>query len=196
MKLSDYARDITKKADCEGYAADKSRASDPLIKPFADCDSQKTRLKALQESTIGLCWIDAKGKAIPYYAGEFARVQVEIQRLQSVIDHNAAVLTELEDKVRNLGLSDDQFSIARIYGEKSKILERITQIKAEQEEALAQKRHSVINIGGNRAMFEDLPEVKAARQKTTELIEPLEAEITVLDGKILGLEFILRKLKR
>ena len=34
-----------------------------------------------------------------------------------------------------------------------------------------------------------------AFDKTAELIEPLEAEIAVLDGKILGLESILRKLK-
>ena len=196
MKLSDYARDITKKADCEGYAADKSRASDPLIKPFADCDSQKARLKALQESTIGLCWIDAKGKAIPYDAGEFARVQAEIQRLQSVIDHNAAVLTELEDKVRNLELSDDQFSIARMYGEKSKILERIEQIKAQPDKDLAHKWKAVLEIVGDRAMYESLPEVEAARQRAADLIEPLESEIKVLDGQIQSLESILRKLNR
>jgi len=79
MKLGDFARYVSRKADIEGYAADRSKATDPLIKPFINFDGQKARLKSFQESTLGLCWIDSKGKAIPYDAGEFARVQTEIK---------------------------------------------------------------------------------------------------------------------
>ena len=195
MKLGDYARKISRKADVEGYAADKSRAGDPLIKPFAEFDRQKVSLRTLQESTVGLCWLDDKGHMTPYDVGVFARVQDEIQRLQSTIDHNANVLDELEDMVRELGLSEDKFSIARMHGEKSKIQESIEQIRAYPDKALAHKWKAVVEVGGDRAMYEALPDVKAARQKAVEQIEPLKAEIAVLDGQIQSLESILRKLK-
>jgi hypothetical protein len=196
MKLGDYARHISKKADIEGYASDKSRASDPLIKPFADYDRQKASLKTLRESTLGLCWIDATRKAIPYDVGAFARVQDEILRLQSTIDHNAKVLDELEDMVRVLGLDDDKFSFGRLHGEKSRIQESIEQIRAYPDKALAHKWRAVVEVGGNREMYEALPEVSAARQKAVEQIDPLKAEIAVLDGQIQSLESILRKLKQ
>lgn len=195
MKLGDYARQISRKADVEGYAADKSRAGDPLIKPFAEFDRQKASLRALQESTVGMCWLDDKGHMIPYDAGVFAKVQAEIQRLQSVIDHNANVLDELEDMVRELGLDEDKFSLARINGEKSKLLESIELILAQPDKALAHKWKAVVEVGGGREMYEALPDVKAARQKAIEEIEPLEAEITVLDSQIRSLESILRRLK-
>ena len=195
MKLGDFARDVTKLAELRGEATYKYRANDPLIRPFADYDRQKASLKTLRESTLELCWIDATGKAIPYDTGVFARVQVEIQRLQSTIDHNANVLDELEDMVRELGLSEDQFSIARMHGEKSKIQESIEQIRAYPDKALAHKWKAVVEVGGDREMYEALHEVRAARQKAVEQIEPLKAEIAVLDGQIQSIESILRKLK-
>ncbi len=195
MKLGDFAWHVTKEAEVRGDAAYRYLANDPLVRPFAEFDRQKASLRALQESTIGLCWLDTKGKAIPYDDGVFARVQTEIQRLQSVIDHNANVLDELEAMVQELGLSDDQFSIARMNGEKTRLLERIEQIRAQPDKALAHKWKAVVEVGGNRAMYEALPEVKEARQKAVEQVEPLEVEIKVLDGQIQSLESILRKLK-
>lgn len=195
MKLGDFARHVTKEAEVRGEATYRYRANDSLIKPFTEFDRQKVSLRALQESTIGLCWLDGKGCMVPYDDGVFARVQTEIQRLQSVIDHNANVLDELEAMVRELGLTDDQFSIARMYGEKTKLLERIELIKAQPDKALAHKWKAVVEVGGNRAMYEALPEVKEARQKVVEQIEPLESEIKVLEGQIQSLESILRKLK-
>ena len=194
MKLGDFARHVIKEAEVRGEATYRYLANDPLVKPFAEFDRQKVSLRALQESTMGLCWLDSKGH-IPYDGGEFSRVQTEIQRLQSVIDHNSKVLDELEAMVRELGLSDDQFSIARMNGEKSKLLERIEQIRAQPDKALAHKWNAVVEVGGNRAMYEALPEVKEARQKAVEQVEPLEAEIKVLDRQIQSLESILRKLK-
>ena len=194
MKLGDFARHVIKEAEVRGEATYRYLANDPLVKPFAEFDRQKVSLRALQESTMGLCWLDSKGH-IPYDEGEFSRVQTEIQRLQSVIDHNSKVLDELEAMVRELGLSDDQFSIARMNGEKSKLLERIEQIRAQPDKALAHKWNAVVEVGGNRAMYEALPEVKEARQKAVEQVEPLEAEIKVLDRQIQSLESILRKLK-
>jgi SMC interacting uncharacterized protein involved in chromosome segregation len=195
MKLGDFARDVTKLAELRGEATYKYRANDPLIRPFTEFDRLKASLRTLQESTVGLCWLDDKGHAIPYDTGVFARVQAEIQRLQSTIDHNANVLDELEDMVRELGLTDDQFSIARMNGEKSRIQESIEQIRAQPDKALAHKWKAVVEVGGDREMYEALPEVRAARQKAVEQIEPLEAEITVLDSQIQSLESILRKLK-
>ena len=194
MKLGDYARHISQEADVKGYAADKSRANDPLIMPFIDFDREKAELKALQESTLGLCWVNAKGKMIPYDAGEFARVQTEIERLQDKVDYNACVLSELEAKVIELGI--EHFSLNMIRGEKSKIQERIEQIRAQPDKDLAHKWKAIVEIGGDRAMYETLPEVEAARQRAAELIEPLESEIKVLDGQIESLASILRKIKR
>ncbi len=195
MKLGDFARHVTKEAEVRGEATYRYRANDPLIRPFADYDRQKASLKTLRESTLELCWIDATGKAIPYDASVFAKVQAEIQRLQSVIDHNANVLDELEDMVRELGLDEDKFSLARMNGEKSKIQESIEQIRAYPDKALAHKWKAVVEVGGGREMYEALPDVKAARQKAVEQIEPLEAEVKGLDGQIQSLESILRKLK-
>ncbi len=195
MRLGDFARHISKKAYIEGYAADKSKANDPLIKAFINFDGQEARLKALRESTLGLCWIDGKGKPIPYDAGEFARVQTDIGVLQSKIYHNAEVLDELEAKVQELGISEDIFSLGRLYGEKRKLNECIDQIKAQPDKDLAHKWKAIVEIGGDRTMYEALPEVQAARQKAQKEIEPLEAEIARLDGQIQSLESILRKLK-
>jgi hypothetical protein len=195
MRLGDFARYVSRKADIEGYAADKSKANDLLIKPFINFDGQKERLKALRESTLGLCWIDGKGKSIPYDAGEFARVQAEIEALQSKIAHNAKVLDELEAEAQELGIKEDLFSLGRLHGEKRKLNERIDQIKAQPDKDLAHKWKAIVEIGGDRAMYEALPEVQAARQKAQEEIEPLEAEIAYLDRQIQSLESILRKLK-
>jgi|WetSurMetagenome_2_1015567.scaffolds.fasta_scaffold03055_3 hypothetical protein len=195
MRLGDFARQISKKANREGYAADKSRANDPLIKPFADFDGLKAKLKSLQESTLGLCWLDAKGKMIPYDENVFARVQTEIQDLTGKIDHNSKVLVELEAKVQELGIREDMFSLGRMHGEKRMLLERIEQLRTQPDKDLAHKWKAVLEVGGDRAMYEALPDVKAARQKAVEQIKPLESEITVLDCQILALETILRKLK-
>ena len=195
MKLGDFARHVTKEAELRGDATYRYRANDLLIRPFTEFDRLKASLRTLQESTLGLCWLDDKGHMVPYDVGVFARVQTEIQRLQSTIDHNANVLDELEDMVRELGLTDDQFSIARMKGEKSKIQESIEQIRAYPDKALAHKWKAVVEVGGDREMYEALPNVKEARQKAVEQIEPLKAEIAVLDGQIQNLESILRKLK-
>jgi len=195
MNLGDFAHHISKKANIEGYAADKSRASDPLVKPFADFDRQKARLTELQRSTLGLCWLDDKGKVVPYNLAEFGQVQTEIRNLTGKIDHNTKVLVELEAKVQELGISEDMFSLGRMHGEKRMLLERIEQIKTQPDKDLANKWKAVLEVGGDRAMYEALPEVKAARQKAQKEIEPLEAEIALLDGQIQSLETILRKLK-
>jgi hypothetical protein len=195
MRLGDFARHISKKADVAGYASDRSKASDALIRPFADFDSQRAKLKALQESTLELCSLDAKGKMIPYDEKVYARVQADIQDLTGRIDHNAKVLDELEAKVQELGIGEDMFILGRIRGEKRKLQERIELIKAQPDKDLSHKWKAVVEVGGDRSMYEALPEVKAARQKAQEQIEPLEAEIALMDGQIQSLESILRKFK-
>jgi cell division protein FtsL len=195
MRLGDFARHISKKAEVAGYAADKARANDSLIKPFADFDRQKARLTELQRSTLGLCWIDAKCKAIPYDADAFARVQADIQDLAGKIDHNAKVLDELEANVEELGTGEDMFCLGRMHGEKRKLQERIELIKAQPDKDLAHKWKAVVEVGGDRSMYEALPEVQTARQKAQQEIEPLEAEIARTDRQIQSLENSLKKLK-
>jgi len=195
MRLGDFARQISKKAEVAGYAADKARANDPLIKPFVDFDGQKERLKSFQESTLGLCWIDDKGKVVAYDPAEFARVQAEIEKLQSKIGFNAKVLNELEAKIEELGIKEDFFSLSRLHGEKRKLQERIEQIKAQPDKDLTHKWKAVAEIGGDRSMYEALPEIQTARQKAQKEIEPLEAEVALMDGQIQSLESILRKFK-
>jgi len=105
------------------------------------------------------------------------------------------VLDELEAKVHELGIHEDMFSLGRLHGEKRKLQERTEEIKAQPDKDLAHKWKAIVEIGGDRAMDEALPEVQASHQKAQKEIEPLEEEIACLDGQIQSLESILRKLK-
>jgi len=194
MKLSVYARDIIGKALAGGHASNATRARDPLIRPFSEFDEQIAALRTLQESTRGMCWIDSKCKLIPINEAAFAGVQADIQRLQSIVDHNAAVLNELDVKVSEIGLSE--FSIGSLNTEKKKLLERINQIKADEIEALRPKWHAVVIIGGDRGAYDKLPEVIEAKAKTAASIAPLEAEIDRIDDQVKCLQSILGKIKR
>ncbi len=194
MRLHDFARDIINRARVNCYATDASKASDALIRPFGEIDEQRARLKLLQESTRALCWIDATGGAVPFDEAEFDQVQREIANLQAKIDHNAAVLDNLESKVAELGLSE--FSLAKLKGQKEKLRGQIAQIRAEESDALRSKWESVVSLGGNRGTYDALPEVIEARAKAAAQIEPLEAEILALDRQIRDLESILSKFKR
>jgi len=53
-----------------------------------------------------------------------------------------------------------------------------------------------VTLGGNRGMYDALPEVQEARAKAAAQIEPIEAEILALNGQIRSLEAILSKFKR
>ena len=194
MTLSAYARSITSVAKVNGYASDASKAGDALIRPFGEHDKQRASLRALQESTRALCWIDATGGAVPFDEAEFNQVQKEIAALQAKIDHNDDVLDTLDDKVAELGLAE--FSLAKLKGEKEKLRGQIAQIRSEESDALRHKWESVVSLGGNRATYDKLPEVIEARAKAAAQIEPIEAEIKALNGQIRSLESILSKFKR
>jgi len=194
MRLSAYAHDIINRARANGYATDASKASDPLIRPFGEHDEQKGTLMSLQGSTLALCWVNAEGKAVPFNEAEFNSVQKEIAALQAKIDHNAAVLDNLESKVAEQGLSE--FSLAKLKGQKEKLRGQIAQIRAEESDALRSKWESVVSLGGNRGTYDALPEVIEARAKAAVQIEPLEAQILALDRQIRDLESILSKFKR
>ena len=202
MKLSDFARRTIKEADLNGYAHDRFLAADPLIKPFSDFDELVASIKPLKESTIGLCWVDAKCKVVPVNEAEFVKAQKEIAALQSKIDHNAAVLDELEAKVAELGIQmedrngQEVFSLNMMEGARKKLLGEIGQIKSDEADSLNQKWRAVLEVGGNQEMFAALPEVQAIRKKTAEKITPIEDEIRVLDGKVKALEQILWKIKK
>ena len=119
MTLSAYARDIINRARVNGYATDTSKASDPLIRPFGEHDDQRASLRALQEATIGLCWVNSEGNLVPFDEAEFAGIQREIAALQAKIDHNTKILNELDSKVAELGLTE--FSLAKLKGQKEKL---------------------------------------------------------------------------
>lgn len=202
MKLSDFARRTIKQADLNGYAHDRFAAADPLIKPFAEFDELVASITPLKQSTMALCWIDSKCKVVPVNEAEFSRIQKEIAALQAKIDHNAAVLDELEAKVEELGIQMEDrngqeiFSLIMIEGKKKKLLGEIAQIKADEADSLNQKWRAVLEVGGNNEAFAALPEVKAARKKTADKIAPIEAEIKELDGKVQILNSILSKIKK
>ncbi len=92
MKLGTYAHDIINRARANGYATDASKASDPLNRPFGEFDEQRASLRALQQTTIGLCWVNAEGKAVPFNETEFAGNQKEIVALKAKNDQNAEIL--------------------------------------------------------------------------------------------------------
>jgi len=194
MRLSAYARDVINRARVNGYASDTSKAGDPLIRPFGEHDDQRASLRALQEATIGLCWVNSEGKLVPFDEAEFAGIQREIVALQAKIDHNAAILEKLDAKVAELGLSE--FSLAKLKGEIEKRRGQIAQIRAEENDSLRSKWESVVSLGGNRATYDKLPEVIEARAKAAEKIAPIESEIKALNAQIRSLESILSKFKR
>ena len=194
MTLSAYARSIINVAKVNGYASDASKAGDALIRPFGEHDDQRASLRALQEATIGLCWVNSEGKLVPFDEAEFAGIQREITNLQTKIAHNTKILNELDAKVAELGLSE--FSLAKLKGEIEKRRGQIAQIRAEENDSLRSKWESVVSLGGNRGTYDKLPEVIDARAKAAEKIAPIEAEIKALNGQIRSLESILSKFKR
>jgi chromosome segregation ATPase len=194
MTLSAYARDIINRARVNCYATDASKASDALIRPFGEHDDQRASLRALQEATIGLCWVNSEGELVPFDEAEFAGIQREITNLQAKIDHNDDILDALDDKVAELGLTE--FSISKLKGQIEKLRSQINQIRAEENDSLRSKWESVVSLGGNRATYDKLPEVIEARAKAAAQIEPIEAEIKALNGQIRSLESILSKFKR
>lgn len=101
MKLKQFAEHIQKEADLRGYAADRSRADDPLIRPFALFQNQQERLLDLQRSTLTSCWLNDQRKMIPLDLKGFQAIQSEISRLQMIIASNSAVLEELEAAVED-----------------------------------------------------------------------------------------------
>jgi chromosome segregation ATPase len=194
MRLHDFARDIINRARVNCYATDTSKARDALIRPYGEHDEQKASLRALQESTRALCWIDANGKLVPFDSAEFNAVQREIAILQAKIDHNAAILDKLDAKVAELGLTE--FSISKLKGQIEKLRGQINQIRSEENDSLHHKWESVVSLGGNRATYDKLPEVIDARAKAAERIEPIESEILALNAQIRSLESILSKFTR
>lgn len=194
MRLSAFARSVIQAANVNGYATDASRASDPLIRPFGEHDEQKASLRALQESTIGLCWVNSEGKLVPFNEAEFAGIQKEIANLQAKIDHNAVILDKLDAKVAELGLTE--FSISKLKGQIEKLRSNINQIRAEENDSLRSKWEAVVSLGGNRATYDKLPEVIEARTKAAEKIAPIESEIKAFNAQIRSLESILSKFTR
>lgn len=194
MKLGTYAHDIINRARANGYATDASKASDPLIRPFGEHDEQRASLRALQETTMSFCWISADGKAVPFNEAEFNSVQKEIAVLQAKVDHNIKILDALDAKVAELGLTE--FSISKLKAQKEKMRSEIAQIRSEENDSLRSKWESVVSLGGNRATYDALPEVQAARAKAAEKIAPIESEILAMDRQIRDLESILSKFKR
>lgn len=194
MRLHDFAHDIINRARANGYATDASKASDPLIRPFGELDEQRASLRALQQTTIGLCWVNSEGKNIPFDPSEFAGIQKEIVALQAKIDHNAAILEKLDAKVAELGLTE--FSISKLKAQKEKMRSNINQIRSEENDSLRSRWESVVSLGGNRATYDKLPEVIDARAKAAEKIAPIESEIKAFNAQIRSLESILSKFTR
>ena len=194
MKLSEYASHIKKEADLRGYAADRSRADDPLIRPFAVLQNQRERLLDLQRSTLSLCWLNDQRKLIPYDKTSFDAIQSEIRHLQEIITSNSVVLEELEAAVEDLSIEPLSLGVLRM--ELAKALESITFLKAQPDKDLAHKWKAVLEVGGSREMYEALPEVIAARTEADAKIAPLLDRVETLEHQIKSLESILSKFIR
>lgn len=191
MKLSQFASHITKEAEVRGYATDKSRAADPIVKPFSIFENQKKQLLSLQESTLRSCWIDDKKKIVPFDPAGFEALQSDINHLQDAISKNELVLDELEKAVEDMNI--DRMSLGILKMERSKALDEIEFLKAEPDKALTHKWRAIQEIHGSRDMYENLPEVQAAREQAAAKIAPIQARIEVLSAQIERLEAILAK---
>ena len=163
MNLRQFASHVTKEAEVRGYATDKNRAEDPLVKPFKTIQDQRKQLLDLKRSTLGACWIDDKKKLVPFDIAGFNQLQNDIKHLQEAISKNELVLAELEKAVEDLHIG--QLSLSTLKMERSKALEEIAFLKAEPDKALIQKWKAIQEIHGSRDMYESLPEVKAAREQ-------------------------------
>ena len=194
MRLHDFARDIINRARVNCYATDAFKARDALIRPYGEHDEQRASLRALQEATIGLCWVNSEGNLVPFDEAEFAGIQKEIAVLQAKIDNNSSVLDKLDAKVAELELTE--FSIGKLKGEIEKRRGQIAQIRSEESDSLRSRWEAVVSLGGNRGTYDKLPEVIDARAKAAEKIAPIESEIKALNGQIRSLESILSKFKR
>lgn len=194
MKLKQFAEHIKKEADVRGYANDRTRADDDLIRPFATLQDQRERLLSLQRSTLSLCWLNDQRKLIPFDLKGFQAIQSEISRLQEIISTNSTVLDELEAAVEDFGI--DQMSLGILRMERSKALEEISFLKSQPDKALQHKWKAVLEVGGSREMYEQLPEVTAARAEADAKITPILARIETLEHKIHSLESILSKFIR
>lgn len=194
MKLSEFAEHIKKEADVRGYANDRSRADDDLIRSFTVLQKQRERLLDLQRSTLSSCWINEQRKLIPFDIAGFNQLQNDIKHLQEAISHNALVLDELERAVEDMHI--DQMSLGILRMERGKALEEIEFLKSQPDKALAHKWKAVLEVGGSREMYEALPEVTAARAEAAAKIAPIQARIETLENKIQTLESILSKFKR
>lgn len=194
MKLRQFAEHIKKEADVRGYANDRSRADDDLIRPFAALQNQRERLLDLQRSTLSSCWINEQRKLIPFDIAGFNQLQNDIKHLQEAISHNALVLDELERAVEDMYI--DQMSLGILRMERAKALEEITFLKSQPDKDLAHKWKAVLEVGGSREMYEALPEVIAARQQAAAKIAPIQARIDVIEHQIKSLESILSKFIR
>jgi len=192
MKLSQYAEHIRREANVRGYANDRSRADDDLIRPFALFQNQQERLSSLQKSTLNLCWINDQRKLIPLDLKGFQAIQNEISRLQETISHNALVLDELERTVGDLSI--EQMSLGVLKMECTKALEEIVFLKAQPDKALQHKWKAIQEIHGSREMYEALPEVILARQQASAKIAPLLDRVETLEHQIHALESILAKI--
>lgn len=194
MKLRQFAEHIKKEADVRGYANDRSRADDPLIRPFAALQEQRERLLSLQKSTINLCWINDQRKLIPFDKDGFEAIQSQIKHLQEIITNNAAVLGELEAAVQDLSIEPMSLGVLRM--ERSKALEEISFLKSQPDKAMQHKWKAVLEVGGSREMHEALPEVIAARAEADAKIAPLLDRVETLEHQIKSLESILSKFIR
>jgi len=181
MTLREYARRITAEAQARGYAADRYKADDPIVQPFAVLDKQQAALKSQMDKIMAMCWVDRECEVVPYDPGEFAKAQDRIQALKEKVDHNQRVLEELEAKVAELGLTEDRYSIRTLRGERLKAQEMMDFLRMQTDQRLRPKWDAVLEVGGTREMYEKLPEVVAANQKLQAEIEPLEQKIKVLD---------------
>lgn len=191
MKLRQFAEHIKKEADVRGYANDRSRADDDLIKPFTVIQGQRERLLDLQRSTLSLCWLNDQRKLIPYDKTSFDVIQSQISSLQEIITNNTAVLNELEATVEDLSIEPLSIGILRM--ERAKALEEITFLKSQPDKDLAHKWKAVLEVGGSREMYEALPEVIAARTEAAAKITPLLDRVETLEHQINSLELILSK---
>jgi len=170
MKLRDYAKHVTAEARARGYTADKFLATDPIVLPFAEFETQQAALKMQMDSTMKMCWVDRDCNVVPYDPGEFTAAQDKIQALMEKVDHNQRVLEELEETVQKLGLTEDRYSIRTLRGERMKAQEMIDFIRAHPDKQLQRKWQAICEIGGTREQYEKLPEVVAANKKMAEEI--------------------------
>lgn len=174
-------------------ASERSRAMDPLIRPFGTLAAQKAELVPLKKSTMDAVYAMKRNSdvvLVPIDPDAFEKLSYRIETLEAKVAHNDGVLTRLDAECTKLGLKE--YSLNVLTSRREAIDREIAGILKEPDYALSHLFNAAAQLG-NRSDAEKHPDVLAARKAAEAKTVPLKGEALDLDEKIATIQAILRE---